>query len=86
MSRIRRPIFFSEITSIIIFTIWHVQPCSYDTFIYEVRDSGPYTTPSSLLFLGLQYGEVLLFCPWVCPLFLPQMFSPGPSIVEKQRW
>ena len=47
---------------------------------YDPRD----TTSSSLHFFGLQYGEVLLFCIWVCPLFLLQMFLPGPSIVESK--
>ena len=62
------------------FIIWRVQPCGYDAFIYKVKDSRSYTTPSSL-FLGLQYGKVLLFCLRGFPLFQPQMVLTGLSIV-----
>ena len=34
----------------------------------HVEDSGPRIIPPSLRFLSLHFGEVLLFCLWVCPL------------------
>ena len=39
---------------------------------HQDEDSRSCIVPLSLPFLGLHCGEVLLFCFWVCPLFLSE--------------
>ena len=53
----------SPLLLLLLYIIWRVQSCGYGAFTYRLRTLGPV----SLLRLGLQCGEVLLFCPWVCP-------------------